>query len=263
MRTHRFQRRSLIICRPMYATLGKALAKSSITFVSQAAYEDKVHEKLGLEKVVLPVHGIRKLTKKDMKLNSETPELTVDPQTYEVKVNGELIYMRRLIKFRWGSDIFYFEVKRCLSKELKRILKIWKKKKLFDAILKKFISKVILFVKRVQRVKTDHGREIGIRLKEARDLVAGDVLYMDEKNMIVIDVLADDLLVISPRSFLEMGTIAHQLGNRHLPAQFEDDVMMVQYDYFVEELLNELEIPYKREKRKVKQAFRHIGHSHG
>ena len=73
---------------------GKALAKSSITFVSQAAYEDKVHEKLGFEKVVLPVHGIRKLTKKDMKLNSETPELSVDPQTYEVKVNGELYYLR-------------------------------------------------------------------------------------------------------------------------------------------------------------------------
>ena len=81
--------------------------------------------------------------------------------------------------------------------------------------------------------------------------------------MIVIDVLADDLLVISPRSLQEMGTIAHQLGNRHLPAQFEEDVMMVQYDYLVEELLKELNIPYKREKRKVKQAFRHIGHSHG
>ncbi len=39
----------------------------------------------------MPVHGIRKLTKKDMKLNSETPELSVDPQTYEVRVNGELI----------------------------------------------------------------------------------------------------------------------------------------------------------------------------
>jgi urease subunit alpha len=80
-----------IISRPMYATTGKALQKSSITFISQAAYDDKVHEKLGLEKLILPVHGIRKLTKKDMKLNSETPELSVDPQTYEVRVNGELI----------------------------------------------------------------------------------------------------------------------------------------------------------------------------
>ena len=136
-----------------------------------------------------------------------------------------------------------------------------------EEIIRRHIEKVYLesdhLVKRIQRVTTDHGREIGIRLKDPRDLVAGDVLYMDEKNMIVIDVVADDLLVIIPRSIKEMGTIAHQLGNRHLPAQFEDEMMMVQYDYLVEELLNELDIPYQREKRKVKQAFRHIGHSHG
>lgn len=117
-------------------------------------------------------------------------------------------------------------------------------------------------VKRIQRVTTDHGKEIGIRLKEAKDLQAGDVLYMDEKNMIIIEVFPDDLLIISPRSMHEMGTIAHQLGNRHLPAQFEEDQMLVQYDYLVEELLEHLKIPFAREKRKVRQAFRHIGHSH-
>lgn len=117
-------------------------------------------------------------------------------------------------------------------------------------------------VKRIQRVTTDHGKEIGIRLKEAKDLQAGDVLYMDEKNIIIIEVFPDDLLIISPRSMHEMGTIAHQLGNRHLPAQFEEDQMLVQYDYLVEELLEQLKIPFAREKRKVRQAFRHIGHSH-
>lgn len=118
-------------------------------------------------------------------------------------------------------------------------------------------------VKRIQRVETDHGREVGIRLKDPRDLESGDVLYMDDKNMIIIDVLSDDLLIIRPRNMYEMGTIAHQLGNRHLPAQFEGDEMLVQYDYLVEELLQELGLPFKREERKVKQAFRHIGHSHG
>lgn len=136
-----------------------------------------------------------------------------------------------------------------------------------EEIIRRHIEKVYLesahLVKRIQRVTTDHGREIGIRLKDPRDLVAGDVLFMDEKNMIVIDVVADDLLVIRPRSLQEMGNIAHQLGNRHLPAQFAKNEMMVQYDYLVEELLLELDIPYNREKRKVKQAFRHIGHSHG
>jgi len=118
-------------------------------------------------------------------------------------------------------------------------------------------------VKRIQRVETDHGREIGIRLKDQRDLMAGDVLYMDEQNVIVIDVKTDDLLAIRPRSLEEMGMIAHQLGNRHLPAQFEKDEMLVQYDYLIEELLQELQIPFQRENRKVQKAFRHIGHSHG
>ncbi|MBA9028728.1 MULTISPECIES: urease accessory protein UreE [Bacillaceae] len=131
---------------------------------------------------------------------------------------------------------------------------------------KRHIEKVYLesahLMKRIQRVTTDHGKEIGIRLKDPRDLVAGDVLYMDDHDMIIIDVLSDDLLIISPRSLQEMGTIAHQLGNRHLPAQFEENEMLVQYDYLVEELLQELQIPFKREERKVKQAFRHIGHSH-
>lgn len=70
-----------VIYRPMYGQFGKALSSTSITFISQAAFDDKVHEKLGLQKIILPVRGIRKLTKKDMKLNCETPEITVDPQT--------------------------------------------------------------------------------------------------------------------------------------------------------------------------------------
>lgn len=118
-------------------------------------------------------------------------------------------------------------------------------------------------VKRIQRVTTDHGKEVGIRLKEPKDLIDGDILYMDDRNMIVICVTSDDLLVIHPTSIKQMGEIAHQLGNRHLPAQFEDMVMLVQYDYLVEELLKQLEIPYSREDRKVKRAFRHIGHTHG
>lgn len=138
--------------------------------------------------------------------------------------------------------------------------------KLSEEDLSKHIEKVYLensdLVKRIQRVKTDHGRELGIRLKNPVDLEYGDILYMDEKNMIIVDVNHEDVLVIQPKSLKEMGDIAHQLGNRHLPAQFEDDVMIVQYDYLVENLLQSLGIQYERQDRKVNKAFRHIGHSH-
>lgn len=117
-------------------------------------------------------------------------------------------------------------------------------------------------LKRIKRAVTDHGNELGIRLKENQELHDGDILYMDNRNMIVVSVLEDDVLTITPRSMEQMGEIAHQLGNRHLPAQFEANDMIVQYDYLVEELLEGLGIPYRREKRKMKQAFRHIGHHH-
>lgn len=97
-----------VIYRPMYAQLGKALSSSSITFISQAAFDNKVHEKLGLEKIILPVRGIRKLTKKDMKLNSATPEITVDPQTYEVRINGELITCDPVDRVPMGQRYFLF-----------------------------------------------------------------------------------------------------------------------------------------------------------
>lgn len=118
-------------------------------------------------------------------------------------------------------------------------------------------------VKRIQRVTTDHGNEVGIRLKDPIELIDGDILYMDDTKAIVLKVTADDLLVIRPNSIKQMGEIAHQLGNRHMPAQFEEQEMLIQYDYLIEEMLQRLGIPYSREERRVKQAFRHIGHKHG
>lgn len=117
-------------------------------------------------------------------------------------------------------------------------------------------------VKKLQRVKTDHGKELGIRLKNGKELTDGDILYQDEKNAIVVSVIEDDVIVIQPTSLMQMGEIAHQLGNRHLPAQFEKDEVIVQYDYLVERLLQEMSVPFVRENRKMKEAFKHIGHSH-
>ena len=136
-------------------------------------------------------------------------------------------------------------------------------------IQKRHVEKVSLessdLVKRIQRVKTDHNRDLGIRLTERQDLKDGDILLMDDANLIVIDVKSDDILAIQPKTINEMGIIAHELGNRHMPAKFEGDEMLVQYDYLVEELLKTQGIPFKREDRKVKEAFRHTtgGHSHG
>ena len=75
--------------RPMFATFGKAMQQSSITFLSKAAIDAGVPEELGLEKVIRPVSGIRTLTKADLKYNDATPDIQVDPETYQVTVDGE------------------------------------------------------------------------------------------------------------------------------------------------------------------------------
>ena len=74
--------------RPMFGGLGLAQARTRITFVSKAAFDNGIALKLGLKSVVYPVHGVRGLTKRDMELNDYLPVIEVDPETYVVKADG-------------------------------------------------------------------------------------------------------------------------------------------------------------------------------
>ncbi|MXN65799.1 urease subunit alpha [Stappia sp. GBMRC 2046] len=77
--------------RPMFASFGKMLTRSRVSFVSQAAVEAGIAEKLGLESEVLAVDNTRSVTKRDMVLNDSLPKIEVDPETYEVRADGELL----------------------------------------------------------------------------------------------------------------------------------------------------------------------------
>ncbi|MGE0846241.1 MAG: urease subunit alpha [Flavobacteriaceae bacterium] len=77
--------------RPMFAAFGKALPRSRVSFVSQAAYASGIADKLGLDSLVLPVENTRGIGKKDMVLNDAMPAIEVDPETYEVRADGELL----------------------------------------------------------------------------------------------------------------------------------------------------------------------------
>lgn len=76
--------------RHMFGAYGRAL-KTSITFVSQAAFDAGIGQMLGLQKTVMAVNGMRGLRKSDMIHNGATPKMEVDPETYEVRANGELL----------------------------------------------------------------------------------------------------------------------------------------------------------------------------
>jgi urease subunit alpha len=79
-----------VFYRPMFGALGKAVKKTCFTFTSRAASSLGVPQKLGLEKVILPVRNCRTIGKKDMMWNDQTPDIKIDPETYEVKVNGKI-----------------------------------------------------------------------------------------------------------------------------------------------------------------------------
>jgi urease subunit alpha len=77
--------------REMFAARGMARAKSCLSFVSGSAYAAHIGDRYGLEKMLVPVHSIRKLRKTDMIHNSWQPKITVDPETYEVFADGKLL----------------------------------------------------------------------------------------------------------------------------------------------------------------------------
>ncbi len=77
--------------RPMFGSYGGAISSTSLTFLSQAAIEAGIGDRLGLNKRVAAVSGTRNLSKADMKLNDALPEMEVDPETYEVRADGELL----------------------------------------------------------------------------------------------------------------------------------------------------------------------------
>ncbi|TSE27707.1 urease subunit alpha [Tepidimonas aquatica] len=77
--------------RPMFGAFGEALAHTSLTFVSQAALAAGVAQRYGLHKPLVAVQGCRRIGKRDMVLNDHTPHMEIDPQTYAVRADGELL----------------------------------------------------------------------------------------------------------------------------------------------------------------------------
>jgi len=80
-----------VLYRPMFAAFGEALHSTSLLFVSKAANEASVPAALGLKKRVAVAHSCRGLSKQDMINNDALPHIEVDPETYEVRADGELL----------------------------------------------------------------------------------------------------------------------------------------------------------------------------
>jgi urease subunit alpha len=79
--------------RPMFGAYGQSIASTCVSFVSRAAHDSCIKQRLGLERIVYPIRRCRQLGKLDMVRNTATPTIDVNPETFEVLINGEHAYV--------------------------------------------------------------------------------------------------------------------------------------------------------------------------
>ncbi len=97
-----------VYTRPMFGAYGGSLTRNSVTFASKAAQDEDIRATYGLQKETLAVEGTRGIGKRDMKLNDATPQIEVDPETYEVRADGQLITCEPAAELPLAQRYFMF-----------------------------------------------------------------------------------------------------------------------------------------------------------
>ncbi|QKF64764.1 urease accessory protein UreE [Campylobacter corcagiensis] len=115
-------------------------------------------------------------------------------------------------------------------------------------------------LKKVLRVKSNSGTELGISVEN--ELKNGDILAIFDDSVIIVEILPTDVLEIYPANLKEMGFLAHNIGNRHTPAIFEENLIIIEPDSVIEEFLTSQKAKFIKTKRVLKTALKHAEHSH-
>lgn len=116
-------------------------------------------------------------------------------------------------------------------------------------------------LKHILRLKSDSGIEIGVSL-DGGHFHNGDVLAEDDARIFVVDCLPQNVIVIKAKDMMQMGFVAHSIGNRHTPAVFEDGMMIVEDDYLIAQWLDENKVEYERTSKVLRHALKHASHHH-
>jgi urease subunit alpha len=97
-----------VLYRPMFGSFGGATQETALTFVSKAAVEAHLSHHLGIAKATVAVENCRSIGKADMIHNSATPNIEVDPETYEVRADGELLTCEPAAELPMAQRYFLF-----------------------------------------------------------------------------------------------------------------------------------------------------------
>lgn len=116
-------------------------------------------------------------------------------------------------------------------------------------------------LKQILRLKSDNGVEIGIKLNSGH-LHDGDILGQNDTSIFVVEFLPQSVLVIKPKDIMQMGFIAHSIGNKHIPAIFEDKNIIIEDDYLMQEWLQKEGVNFEKKDIVLKHALKHASHHH-
>ena len=97
-----------VYMRPMFGSFGGAVGATSLTFVSQAALDLGIPDRIGLKTSAVAVSNTRNISKADLKLNEATPNIEVNPETYEVRADGELLTCEPASELPMAQRYFLF-----------------------------------------------------------------------------------------------------------------------------------------------------------
>lgn len=109
-----------------------------------------------------------------------------------------------------------------------------------------------------RRVKTEKGRELALALPTGSVLSPGDVLHVGPDYYVVIEAAVEAVIAIAPRSRDEMVRVAFEVGNRHFTVAIDGDRLLVPDDVAMEQLLDRIGVPWKRDRA----VFAPIGAGH-
>lgn len=117
--------------------------------------------------------------------------------------------------------------------------------------------------KDILRVTSDKGNEYGISIDHHQHpLKNGDILQKDGNHLLVIQVLPQEMIIITPKDINEMGVIAHMLGNTHKPIAVENGKIMLEVDPVVQKILDDRGIQYVIESVVLDEPLNYVNLSH-
>lgn len=118
-------------------------------------------------------------------------------------------------------------------------------------------------MKSILRVTSDHGNDYGIRLEdESRILENGTAFLVGERRLLVLSVISDQVIEVTPKDIDQMGVIAHMLGNLHKPIQVKGGTITLLFDKVVAQTLDQQHVAYQITKKQLDHPMEYVNLSH-